>query len=765
MRFLILSESSGDPRPGLLADSLLLHHPDADLVTLVGSPRAEGLCGPDQFYPQGLDFDGLRWEDLVLALGGASARWAGLPWILQRIGHRWNQPDTPLVVLEDTFMCFGPLDPTAPSATDLSARALHVDADARSWGGYLPGLLMVPGMAGGSTGGLGPISPWWRDRVLDRLYCSDVDPLPDPWWDLPVGTRTLTDPALRLSASTIGEVELDDVGRTDSGPLVLVDFAGFGPHETWQFDQSGDPTAHDPGESPGLKALCDAHAARLKNAGVTQSGPSSASSGIPGIEITAELRRWYRSRLAQARPSSSSALELPPNPYVAGEFGAFIDQLASPGAPGRSAMGAHVDQVLARRSDLAVAFPQPRWKDRRAFAGWTWSHGLTEGETSLLTLPDPPAPESRRVVVDARRPFGVNLVGYLGAELGLGVAARRIRSALKAAGVPTAEVSYDRTSSRQREQSQGTVATPYEFNLLLITPDQLPLFVRDVGAEFLVGHHNIGLWYWETDVVAPSQAEAFDLVDEIWVATEYLTRAFEGHGKPVTVVPSPLVFDAPPAQTCRREHHGLDDRFTFLFSFDFLSVSERKNPLGLIEAYTRAFPDRDGGTRLLLKSINGQLFPEELAHLRWVAASRPDITVRDAMLDPTDRLGLVAAADCYISLHRSEGLGLTMAEAMSLGTPVIATGYSGNMDFMPEGSVLLVPAREVTVGPGRYYPPHGHWASPDLDVAAAHMRRVRGDEELRHRLARAGRCALEKFSYEAVGEIAGAALLRAWNQR
>ena len=348
------------------------------------------------------------------------------------------------------------------------------------------------------------------------------------------------------------------------------------------------------------------------------------------------------------------------------------------------------------------------------------------------------------MVLDVRRPFGVNLVGYLGAELGLGVAARRMRSALKAAGVPTAEVSYDRTSSRQRAESPGTLATPYEFNLLLITPDQLPLFVRDVGAEFLAGHHNIGLWYWETDVVAPSQAEAFELVDEIWVATEYLTRAFEGHGKPVNVVPSPLVFDAPPPQACSREYHGLDDRFTFLFSFDFLSVSVRKNPLGLIEAYTRAFPDPDGGTRLLLKSINGQLFPEELAHLGWVAASRPDITVRDEMLDPADRLGLVAAADCYISLHRSEGLGLTMAEAMSLGTPVIATGYSGNMDFMPEGSVMFVPAREVTVGPGRYYPSHGHWASPDLDAAAAHMRRVRGDEELRHRLAEAGRSALER---------------------
>jgi glycosyltransferase involved in cell wall biosynthesis len=560
-------------------------------------------------------------------------------------------------------------------------------------------------------------------------------------------------------------VELDDVGHTEQGSPVLVDFAGLDPRRPWSFVPPGDRVVLGSGESPGLKMLCETQAAALLDAGVTEVEPFSVSSGIPGLGITTELRRWYRTLLAEATSSSASAVELPPNPYVPGEIAAFIDLLASPGASAHSGMGVHVDQVLVRRGDLAAAFPHPRWRDRRAFTGWAWSHGLAEGETSLLTLPGPPAPTSLTGDVDTRRPFGVNLVGYLGAELGLGVAARRMRSALNASGVPTAEVNYDRTSSRQRPGSQGVVTTPYEFNLLLITPDQLPLFVADVGAEFLAGHHNIGLWYWESDVTAPSQAAAFDLVDEIWVATTYLTRAFGGHGTPVRVVPSPLVFDAPPPQLCSREHHGLDDSFTFLFSFDFLSVSERKNPLGLIEAYTQAFPVADGGTRLLLKSINGPLFPDELAHLRWVAASRPDITVRDEMLDAPDRLGLVAAVDCYISLHRSEGLGLTMAEAMSLGTPVIATGYSGNMDFMPDGSVLVVPAREETVGPGHYYPAHGHWASPDLDAAAAHMRRVVDDEDLRHRLAVAGRSALEKFSYEAVGEIAASALLQAWKQR
>jgi glycosyltransferase involved in cell wall biosynthesis len=138
--------------------------------------------------------------------------------------------------------------------------------------------------------------------------------------------------------------------------------------------------------------------------------------------------------------------------------------------------------------------------------------------------------------------------------------------------------------------------------------------------------------------------------------------------------------------------------------------------------------------------------------------------VRNELLPAGDRLALVAAADCYVSLHRSEGLGLTMAEAMAVGTPVIATAYSGNLDFMPAGSALLVPAAEVQVGPGHYYPAEGHWADPDLDAAVEMMRRVEADPALRRDLADSGRMALQPFGYEQVGGIARDSLLEAWNR-
>ena len=444
--------------------------------------------------------------------------------------------------------------------------------------------------------------------------------------------------------------------------------------------------------------------------------------------------------------------------------------MSGPGRADGTGVSLGADLLRDSRADLQRAFDSPRWRDRRSFRRWLWTSGLDEGQVALSTLPEtsspflvaPHAPARTR---DVPRPFGVNLVGYLGAELGLGVAARQMLRALEAAGVPTSTVTYDRTSSHQGSVSDGSTDRPYHFNLLLIVPDQLPLFVADVGTEFFGGHHNIGLWYWESDVMKENQLAAFDFVDEVWAATTYLQRAFSSAGRvPVSVVPSPLVFETPGDVSSARKRLGLDDRFTFLFSFDFLSVVERKNPLGLLDAYRRAFGP-DDGTRLILKSINGDVFPREKERIAAAIADHADVELWDRMLPATDRLALVAAADCYVSLHRAEGLGLTMAEAMAVGTPVVATGYSGNLDFMDDRSALLVPFDLVEVGPGSHYPAHGHWAAPDIAAAAALMASVRDDAQLRAGLVQAATAALEPFGYEQVGRIARDRLVGVWQDR
>jgi glycosyltransferase involved in cell wall biosynthesis len=198
-------------------------------------------------------------------------------------------------------------------------------------------------------------------------------------------------------------------------------------------------------------------------------------------------------------------------------------------------------------------------------------------------------------------------------------------------------------------------------------------------------------------------------------------------------MPLPLVtpeFDP----TLTKESFGLDNRFVFLFSFDFLSVLKRKNTLGLVESFCAAFQVNEGPL-LVLKSINGNLRLNELERLKWAIKDRPDIVLIDEYFDAGKTAALMAVSDCYVSLHRSEGLGLTMAEAMLLGKPVIATGYSGNMDFMNEANSILISWSPVKVGPdAEGYPEDAIWAEPDLEEAAKAMHKVFSDPEFASRL-------------------------------
>lgn len=746
MQVLVVTTSRRAPWRDVLVSSLREHHPSATVVSLCCDGRP-APAGASELRLVDVDLGALRPVDLVLGLGARDAGWIALPWVLDAAVAAGHLDDAPLVVLADTMVVGASLEPLLDAAADrgAAARATHRDpATGLGWGGCLPGALALaaPGVE---------LMQWWRGRRAEVLASGDDRPLATLWDELPVGAAVdpVTDVGMRVSARTVGEIDLveDDAGVVTAAgePLALVDLDGFDPARPWWFaPDDGEPRRHV-SESPALRTLLRTAAQRLDQAGWT-ARTGAEPSAVPGVADTVELRRWFRRQLAGD--------VVPPNPYVAGQVGAYLDLLAAPDPDGPTAISVHADLLMAARPDLRAAFPAVRWSDRDHMVRWMWGHGLAEGQASLALLPDLPAPRPRVVTVTERRPFGVNLVGYLSGELGLGVAARRMRTALESAGVPVASVSYDRTSSRMSAPTSRSLDAPYLFNLIVITPDQLPYFVEDVGASFLEGHHNIGLWYWETDVLTPRQLSSFAWVDEVWGATTYLCDVFSSVGRvPVTHVPVPLVFDDPRADRSDRERLGLDDRFTVLFSFDFLSVVERKNPLGLIEAYRRAFGP-DEGTRLILKGINGDMFPDKREELADAAADRDDIDVWDRYLSSRDRLALVQSVDCYASLHRSEGLGLTMAEAMALGTPVVATAYSGNLDFMDERSALLVPATEVLIGPGHLYPAEGHWAEPDLDVAAAHLRALRDDPDLAARLTAAAAQVLAGHGVEHVGDVA-----------
>jgi glycosyltransferase involved in cell wall biosynthesis len=200
-------------------------------------------------------------------------------------------------------------------------------------------------------------------------------------------------------------------------------------------------------------------------------------------------------------------------------------------------------------------------------------------------------------------------------------------------------------------------------------------------------------------------------------------------------------------------------------SFDHLSVTERKNPIGAIEAFVAAFAP-DEGPVLIVKTMNGRGRWTHHQRVLAAAAGRRDIVVWDEHLSRSDNMALVRSADCMVSLHRSEGLGLHLAEAMWLGTPTIATRYSGNVDFMDDTCALLVGYDRVNVTRGQgVYPSTATWAAPHLDEAAEAMRAISADAALHDRLATAGRARMEaQPSLRDTGELI-ASLSRAADRR
>ena len=324
-------------------------------------------------------------------------------------------------------------------------------------------------------------------------------------------------------------------------------------------------------------------------------------------------------------------------------------------------------------------------------------------------------------------PVGVNLAGYLDATVGVGEAARHVATALELAGVAVARVGLSSRGAPRTQDGAPTSPSTHPITLVCANPDAMTGARDELGAGAFEGRHVIGMWWWEVAAVRGSWLRAFDLVDEVWAGSRFVADVFAAVA-PVPVVHVPMPVPEPVASAAGRDALGLpEDRFLFGLVYDYASVAARKNPLGLIDAYVRAFGD-DERVGLVLKALGAERAPAEHAEVLAAAGEHPGITVIDAHLSTEDKNALIRALDCYVSLHRSEGFGLPIAEAMLLETPVIASDYGGSCDFVTAFNALPVDVRLVPIGAGNDpYPADGEWAEPDLDHAAACMRAVRDD--------------------------------------
>jgi glycosyltransferase involved in cell wall biosynthesis len=504
-------------------------------------------------------------------------------------------------------------------------------------------------------------------------------------------------------------------------PLRSFDFRGYDPDKPHLLSQYQGPKPRILlSEFPLIQELCDNYRQQLLEAGYPsdRSGNRTHEFLPSGLHLDERMLRAYRESFAEFRSGLSTEPISPFGPE--GEQG-FLKWLNEPVDKAGKGVTRYMLAVYPDRPDVMKAFPDPRNRDAAAFRHWYIAFGSQE-----LNLPGALVPSQTRISTKPAASAPVNVAGYFRAELGLGTAARSLVAALEAAEIPINTVTFDRTANRLAHSFTDRAAKDggVDINIVCINPDQIAAFAEQTGPDFWHGRYSIGVWFWEVEDFPAWSHHAFNYVDEIWVASEFMRHAFlKVSPRPVFKFPLPVrtpTID----ESLSRADLKLPEQFIFLFSFDFLSVLERKNPLGLIQAFCRAFAPSEG-PHLVIKTINGDKRITEMEKLKYAIRDRPDIVLKDGYLAPIENATLTALSDCYVSLHRSEGFGLTIAEAMALGKPAIATAYSGNLEFMTRDNSYLCPASRSEVGPEcEPYPRESHWSEPDVVAAADLLRHV-----------------------------------------
>jgi len=477
-----------------------------------------------------------------------------------------------------------------------------------------------------------------------------------------------------------------------------------------------------------------------------------------GTVVTPEMRAIFRHRFDVGRPDEH------PDPFGL-TARPFEEEVPLVSRLSRYALRQYPRLRTWRpfRWAMNLILPQARWALRQYMTRRSTPPSVRDAQEAARAAGSG-YPMSRPTGLEARP--RANVIGYLTGEFGVAEAARSLIRAAEARSVDLALISVGASDTAREEDMRlaeaiGDVA-PHPINVLCVNADQTEYVVATLGPRIVDGRYNVGFWFWELAGFPDAWRSSIHLVDEIWVATRFVQESIAAAtAKPVRLVR--MAVDASPSRAYRRAEFGLpDDRFIFLFTFDFASFTERKNPRAVVAAFRSAFPRGDERVALVIKTTNGQRRRDALGSLEAAAEGDPRVRVVDRFMSRDEVYGLESVVDSYVSLHRSEGFGLGLAESMSLGKPVIGTAYSGNMEFMDASNSCLVGYRLIEVDAGQYPYPDGQvWAEPDVEDAAYHMRRLVDDPGYASELgARAREHMAREFSFEAVGERIASELAR-----
>jgi glycosyltransferase involved in cell wall biosynthesis len=746
------------PGARVLCDSVRRHHPEVGITVLVVDDvdgSAQGPSGARVVSPAAIGVPADVHARLALACNGADLAEALAPWLVRALVAEGAPA---VVAFGPETEVFAPFSDVVELAREhgivLTPRAdrPYPDDDLEPTPAQLAqaGPFASEFVAVGSTAT--SFLEWWRDRQEQAALDPGGAARWGPWAVVVPALfpfHLLLDPGCGTSLWNLHEREVratSDGFEVSGRPLRWFSFEGFSPDAPYVLSTKVARPRALLSQQPALARLCDEHAARLRDAGSEAQPPAYGYANLPdGKMIDTRMRQLYLDALREARERGDPE---PPSPFGSGGADAFVDWVDEPvEPPTEPVVSRYLTRVWRESKSLQEMFVTLAGEGGEQYLGWirhdeglpSW---LLPSEDDVLEL----MLRRQRTRPSGPRPHGVNLVGYVTAVFGVGEVARLISSTLDTMRVPAAVVANRATLSRQSLafDTRPPSDAPYDLNMFCINADNTTDLAQQLGSEFFAGRTSIGLWFWEAEDFPPSMTEAFELVDEVWVASDFVLEAVAAQApKPVRKFPLPVVVPSVPEGVTRSELGLPEDRFVFLFVYDYLSTAERKNPVGLIDAYRRAFGP-DDGTALVLKSINGEKRTAQYERVRLAAAGRPDVIVRDAYLPSEQSNALLGHCDAYVSLHRSEGFGMDMAKAMGLGKPVIATRYSGNLEYMDDGTAYLVDYDLEPVGPGcEPYPPDSRWARPRTEHAAELMRRVvERPDEARER----GRCAAARIN-------------------
>lgn len=388
----------------------------------------------------------------------------------------------------------------------------------------------------------------------------------------------------------------------------------------------------------------------------------------------------------------------------------------------------YLKMFFTLRKKLQINYPAKYENDMVGFLHWLKSSKI---KTPTLTHAFEQSDYSLIQVWQAK--YSMNYIGYLTAPISLGYGARTNLESLWLHGFNRINC-VDVTNLTSFERSEKIPHLPIstikknDINIIHVNADSFPLVRKQLGERYFKNSYNIVMWSWETQAF-PKEWGAMKGINEIWVLSKFAAQAISR----VTSIPIVVIPYAIPRMKLKAEMTRPNLDFKFLFNLDYCSVLHRKNPQALIDAFRLAFKSTDP-VRLIIKTINKE-YALEAAEQLEMAAKDLRVSFINEPLSSQDHWDLMASCDCYVSLHRSEGLGLSMAEAMYMGKPVIATGWSGNLDFMNVSNSLLV--KFSLVETKEDYPPYPAgtiWAEADIKHAAELMQQVYSSDELRHTL-------------------------------